>query len=203
MGHRLVSVACAVLAVVAIGCGDDTSSAAELPNRADTPAMSDDAFWTLIDQTLAVAGDDQERQAHELRRRLSGLEPDRILAYEIAFERHVDAAYRWDVWGAAYVVNGGCSDDCFEYFRWWLISRGRSVYERVLADPDSLGRFVETADETQLELFSSPAPEAYEEVALAPLPPREAPGPRKPAGRPWEDADLDRLYPMLAARFGG
>ena len=165
--------------------------------------MSDDAFWTLIDQTLAVAADDQERQADELRRRLSALAPDRILAYEIAFERHVDAAYRRDVGGAAYVVNGGCSDDCFEYFRWWLVSRGRSVYEQVLADPDTLGRFVETADETQLELFSSPAPEAYEEVARSPLPARDAPGPRKPAGRPWEDADLGRLYPMLAARFGG
>ena len=29
------------------------------------------------------------------------------------------------------MLKGGCSDDGFEYFRGWLISRGRKVYEAV------------------------------------------------------------------------
>jgi hypothetical protein len=36
------------------------------------------------------------------------------------------------------LINGGMSDDGFTDFRYWLISRGRDVYERALADPDSL-----------------------------------------------------------------
>ena len=44
------------------------------------------------------------------------------------------------MWGAAYVIHGGCSDDGFEYFRRWLISRGRKAYEAALADPDSLAQ---------------------------------------------------------------
>lgn len=47
-------------------------------------------------------------------------------------------SYRWDLWGAAYVAKGGASDDGFEYFQRWLISRGRTDFERVLADPDAL-----------------------------------------------------------------
>ncbi|MYY12923.1 DUF4240 domain-containing protein [Streptomyces sp. SID4919] len=47
-------------------------------------------------------------------------------------------SYRAPLWAAAYTVNGGCSDDGFDYFRAWLIGQGREVFERVVADPDAL-----------------------------------------------------------------
>jgi hypothetical protein len=47
-------------------------------------------------------------------------------------------SYRWDLWGAAYLINGGCSDDGFDYFRGWLLSQGRAIWQATLADPDSL-----------------------------------------------------------------
>jgi Protein of unknown function (DUF4240) len=59
-----------------------------------------------------------------------------------AFSRYRREAYSWDLWGAAYVVNGGGSDDGFEYFCCWLVSRGREVYESALADSDGLAQLV-------------------------------------------------------------
>ena len=47
-------------------------------------------------------------------------------------------SYRTPLWAAAYVINGGCSDDGFDYFRGWLIVQGRQVFERAVADPDAL-----------------------------------------------------------------
>jgi hypothetical protein len=47
-------------------------------------------------------------------------------------------SYRGDLWGAAYLINGGASDDGFDYFRGWLIAQGREVFEAAVADPDSL-----------------------------------------------------------------
>jgi hypothetical protein len=47
-------------------------------------------------------------------------------------------SYTNPLWAAAYLINGGCSDDGFEYFRGWLIAQGREVFERVVADPDAL-----------------------------------------------------------------
>lgn len=47
-------------------------------------------------------------------------------------------SYRTSLWAAAYVINGGCSDDGFDYFRGWLILQGRKVFEQVVADPDAL-----------------------------------------------------------------
>ncbi len=34
------------------------------------------------------------------------------------------------------VVNGGCSDDGFEYFRGWLIGQGGAYFEAALKDPE-------------------------------------------------------------------
>jgi hypothetical protein len=31
----------------------------------------------------------------------------------------MDRSYRNDLWAAGYLINGGCSDDGFDYFRGW------------------------------------------------------------------------------------
>ncbi len=47
-------------------------------------------------------------------------------------------SYRNSLWAAAYVINGGCSDDGFDYFRGWLMLQGREAFGQAVADPDSL-----------------------------------------------------------------
>lgn len=47
-------------------------------------------------------------------------------------------SYRSPLWAAAYLINGGCSDDGFDYFRGWLVLQGRAVFERVVVEPDEL-----------------------------------------------------------------
>jgi hypothetical protein len=41
-------------------------------------------------------------------------------------------SYQGDLRAAAYLINGGASDDGFEYFRGRLITQGREVYAGVL-----------------------------------------------------------------------
>lgn len=40
--------------------------------------------------------------------------------------------------GAAYLINGGRSDDGFDHFRGWLLTQGRATWQAALAEPDSL-----------------------------------------------------------------
>jgi hypothetical protein len=47
-------------------------------------------------------------------------------------------SYRAPLWAAAYMINGGCSNDGFDDFRGWLIVQGREVSERIVTDPDAL-----------------------------------------------------------------
>lgn len=103
-------------------------------------AMPADQFWEIIERT-APSGREASAQAQALQTILRELSPEQIISFEIAFRRYLNAAYTWDLWGAAFVVQGGCSDDGFEYFRRWLVSRGRDTYEAALADPDSLAEF--------------------------------------------------------------
>ncbi|QIQ04326.1 DUF4240 domain-containing protein [Streptomyces liangshanensis] len=64
--------------------------------------------------------------------------PQEIVATQQVLWDLMADSYRNPLWAAAYVLNGGCSDDGFDYFRGWLIAQGRTTFERVLDAPDSL-----------------------------------------------------------------
>jgi len=98
--------------------------------------MADDRFWALMAASRFPRN--QEKQVSALRPRLEVLSLEDVEAFEAAFRDKLDRSYSFDLWGAAYLANGGCSDDGFHYFRCWLVSSGREVFENALADPDSL-----------------------------------------------------------------
>jgi hypothetical protein len=160
----------------------------------------------------AEADHDLDAHVQALHTLLSALSLQDIVAFEVAFRRYLNDAYTWDLWGAAYVIHGGCSDDGFEYFRRWLVSGGRKVYEAALADPDSLA-----------ELDARPGPdglwefEEIYEVAAAVFSEKGGSGDVRdhseqeaglgesgPAGDAFEDDEehLARRYPKLWDRFG-
>ena len=97
--------------------------------------MTDDDFWALIEATRSDSADDD---CAALASRLAGFGEAELVAFEATLQRLTADADRWDLWGAGYLINGGCSDDGFLYFRAWLIAAGRAVYERALREPDSL-----------------------------------------------------------------
>lgn len=91
--------------------------------------MDETEFWELIDSTRQAAGGDPEEQADLLVERLLALDPERVLDFARHFEARYNRAYRWDLWGAAWLLLDGCSDDAFDFFRCWLIGQGREVFE--------------------------------------------------------------------------
>jgi hypothetical protein len=100
-------------------------------------------FWSIVEAANATAGGDCRRQAELVAEALQALPVDEILAFDRIFSELRAVAYRVDLWGAASLINDGCSDDGFEDFRGWLIGRGRSVYEAALRDPDWLASLPE------------------------------------------------------------
>lgn len=103
--------------------------------RLPLPPSDPDRFWQVVDRTVGGTQDEQFDAHTKHLRSLSGKE---LIAFHADYMRMVVEAGRWDLWGAAYVINGGCGDEGFEYFRDWLISRGRAVFDAALADPESL-----------------------------------------------------------------
>ena len=162
--------------------------------------MNTDGFWSLIDECRGET-DDCEALADSVVKRLSTLPRAEVAAFIRLFDEILDCAYRWDLWGAAYIINGGCSDDGFEYFRCWLIAQGRDTFERALADPESLADVAEADVECEDLLYAGSR--AWEAVAgEGKRPERYAPFPPEPAGRPWTEDELDARFPRLTAAFG-
>ncbi|WP_433537835.1 DUF4240 domain-containing protein [Micromonospora sp. CA-249363] len=138
--------------------------------------MDGDEFWALVESAGADVGsrtdDDGEALAAALVRRLAATSPESILEFEELFDQLQGALYRWDVWAAAYLIGGGCSDDSFMDFRAGVIAQGRGWYERVLASPDGLAdhplvrRAAAEDDDGALfaESVNYVAGEAYEQV---------------------------------------
>jgi hypothetical protein len=115
--------------------------------RPAKPSDNDDRWWDLIERSRKGAGDpdQQTEQLHELL--VDELTADEIIAFDkFVFERLRDA-FRWDLWEVAYIMNGGCSDDGFDYFCGWLVGKGRKHYEAALANPEHAAKGVSPGDE--------------------------------------------------------
>ncbi|MFD8750199.1 DUF4240 domain-containing protein [Kitasatospora sp. NPDC059577] len=101
--------------------------------------MDIDGFWNVVGVARAEScGSHGKAFAEALVDRLAGLSQEEILGYQERFDEVHGAVYRWDVWAAAYLIGGGCSDDSFMDFRAGLIALGRDWYELVAARPDDL-----------------------------------------------------------------
>lgn len=165
-------------------------------------------FWRVIDDACGADRDDPDAWGERLTLVLRKLPPDEIVAWDRRFDDLTDAAYRWDLWAAAEVINGGASDDGFYYFCCWLVGMGRAVYEAALADPDTLADVVDPAqDYHEAECYYA-ARQAWEDVTgLKPDQFPAAPRPRKslePAGdrRVIDDDDEGRrVLPRLHAVY--
>lgn len=102
--------------------------------------MTKEQFWTVIEKARERVPDTRDGSgiagcASEL---LARRPAEEITAAQQTLWELMADSYRSPLWAAAYVVNGGCSDDGFDYFRGWLIAQGRTTFERVLAAPDAL-----------------------------------------------------------------
>ena len=162
------------------------------------PAPSDEAgFWQLIAETRTAAGNDTGRQSELLDERLRQLQPQAIVEFARIRERLDRRAYTWKLWGAAYVIEDGCSDDCFRDFRGYIISLGRGPYEAALRDPDSLASVAQDAESGDWENADNVAPDAYSSVTGEdyPLDDSDLSGP--PSGTPFNENDAAGLARQL------
>ena len=173
------------------------------PRNAPATPLDEATFWQLTADTRAAAGNDTARQSELLEERLASFSPQAIIEFAEIRRRLDRRAYTWELWGAATVIEDGCSDDCFRDFRAYVISLGRGPYERAVRDADSLAAVVQDAEAGDWENADNVAPEAYSTATGDDFPLDDSDLEGRPAGRAvnLDGADLRRRYPRLAARF--
>ncbi|MGQ0845629.1 MAG: DUF4240 domain-containing protein [Sporichthyaceae bacterium] len=167
--------------------------------------MSTDAMWGLIDRARSEAAE-PAKVASRLVEVLAEQDPTFILATDQAMRETMAAAYGWPLWGAAYLINGGCSDDGFDYFLAGLLGTGRANFEAAVADPDSLADLDDATLQAACDgedVLAAPY-RAYERATDEELP-IGGHVPRSELGAEWDfddAAEMSARYPRLWERFG-
>lgn len=180
--------------------------------------MNKTEYWNLIEQSKSL----EEERVEWLTEELSKRSISEIVDYEFVFQSYMNESYQSHLWGAAYLIMGGCSDDCFDYFRGWLISQGQEVFEKTLKNPEFLANYI--SDENlgeegvpQYEEFLNVGFDAYTlnkggdpeewdgdlyDELLDLLSQRGLEG-NTEIEFDWEDEDdLEEMFPALWERFG-
>ncbi len=99
--------------------------------------MDEETVWALIGGAREHSDDPVER-LDWLRGELVARPPEELVRFKVCLHQLRRPVDTWEMWAAADQIFGGCSDDGFWYFQFWLIGLGRETFERAAGDPDSL-----------------------------------------------------------------
>lgn len=148
--------------------GKTEKSDAALKTKIDTiqlektaEMLDEDKFWEIIGKSLK-ATKSQDAQEEYLIAEIGKLTPKEMIGFRLRTDYLLYQTYNSEMWCAGYIMNGGCSDDSFEYFRCWVISRGKDTYYNARTNPDYLiNEVVEGAEFYDFESFWYVALESF------------------------------------------
>ncbi len=160
-------------------------------------------FWKIVGDAYRP---DPIDHFEALKDRLSDLKWFEVIEFQARFDEAVASANLIDLWGAATLINGGCSDDGFRDFRVWLVGRGRHAYEHALKNPDTLADLLDGdpvdgfgLDAAALRVYEAKTgmSDFYDRLDRAE---KDAPPP-PPEGIDWDfedEAEMKRRFPKLS-----
>ncbi len=169
--------------------------------------MREEGFWKLIELSRRDfapnrLNGNQDRQYALMVELLQELPPRGIQEFKQIYYQFHGQAYRYDLWDAAYLIEGGCSDDGFYDFRNWLISMGKENFERVMQDVDSLAEVAKLpgVEVASFEEFSGAARAAFQNKTGFEIPDGpESEYPSKPAGQRTPEEEYPQKFPKCWA----
>lgn len=186
-----------------------------LINRFGVNIVDEKEFWSLIEKSKTF-----DVQAESLTEELAQKGLEEVLDFEFIFQGLMNASYQSTLWGAAFVMMGGCSDDAFDYFRGWLIGQGEEIYDRVMKDVEFLAEYInennlDDEDLPQNEELLSVGVDAYTLIETGDiewdddihdkfLEALDKKGLQSVTDIEidWEEDDLETLFPVLWGKFG-
>lgn len=164
--------------------------------------MNEEAFWKLIEKSRAASNNNYQAQISSLTTILLTLEEAEIERFDNTFTALLASSYDYKLWGAAYVINGGCSDDCFDYFRQYLIGHGKEKFYQTIKDPDSCASWIKSEEQDNWEGLQYSPMEAYKQKTGKEIPKIYHPK-FELKGKPFDEETVMKQYPKLAKRFMG
>jgi len=123
--------------------------------------IDEEKFWKIVASSLENSNNEYE-QEKQLINEIGKLSLKEMIGFRLRTDKLLFDTYNSEMWCAGYIMNGGCSDDGFEYFRNWVISQGKETYYSAKENPDNLIKEVSAERyEYEFESFWYVALEAF------------------------------------------
>lgn len=212
MSFKLAIFIASIIGTTAIGSDfQKNKSQVKKANDKETPTnliipdtagqlMNENEFWKLIENSRVAAKNRYTEQISALKTLLVKLENKEIEKFNNRFTALLVVSYDWKLWGAAYVINGGCSDDCFDYFRQYLIRHGKNRFYQTIKDPESCAGWIKSEEQEGWEGLQYCAMDAYKQKTGKELPKSYNPK-FELKGKPFDEETVSKQYPKLSKKF--
>lgn len=156
-------------------------------------------FWEIMNATRGSF--DCQTQSKTLRDKLRTLPPEQVVEFQSCLNELLYQSYTSELWGAAHLINGTCSESTFHFFRAWLIGQGQDVFETALINPDSLSQL--DLEESLCEELLYVAYSVYQEMTGQEMQLEKLPLPELILDLNLENPeDVAGRYPRLSGLFG-
>lgn len=109
--------------------------------------IDEDKFWAIIEKSLKETNNQEDQEIY-LISALEQVSPQEMLGFRLRTDKLMYDSYTSNLWCANYIISNGVTDDGFDYFRCWLISRGKDAFYKVQENPEYLINLVENEPKT-------------------------------------------------------
>lgn len=126
--------------------------------------LDEEVYWGIIENSLKETHSTEDQEIF-LVNEVEKLTPKEMIGFRLRTDKLLYDSYTANLWCAAYIMQGGCTDDGFEYFRCWLISRGKDTFYKAKSNPDTLIDLVKEGEDVyEFEGFWYVAINAFKNV---------------------------------------
>lgn len=109
--------------------------------KASSEMLDEESYWAIVEKSIQETTN-QEDQEIFLISEIEKLSPKEMVGFRLRTDKLLFDSYASNLWCANYIISNGAADDGFDYFRCWLISRGKEAYYKVKENPDYLVNLV-------------------------------------------------------------
>lgn len=169
--------------------------------KPDATKMDEVLFWEIIEAARKPSDGSSEATVEAITNRLEDFKAAEIKRFQTILLDKLDALNTWDVWALIYLAQGGCSDDSFLNFRWWVILQGQALFNNCIANVETAMHAIPSDGSASNESLHSAADIAHDirsggkSMTLAK---RKEKG---PSGKEWDEKNVEAAYPRIAAYY--
>lgn len=122
--------------------------------------MNEQILWKFVQKAREHTSSNY-KQTQYLTEAMTGWSTQNLITFKQLYWKLLKYSFSADLWAAAYVINKGCSEQDFLYFRNWLILQGQATFKKVVQDPEYLAEYLHLPLQEPLQ-----SPDLHDKIAL-------------------------------------